>query len=132
MKVFMRKEVFKKPTVVYIITILWWLLVLYGCFRPSVGIPKIGIPHLDKIVHFLMFGGIGFFSLLSIHVYKKEKFNFNRSAFWMLMLTIILGLLIEIIQSTPMINRSFEWADLLFDSLGAGFAIWLYKRILII
>lgn len=126
----MKNKAFSHPNAVYFFNLLWILFVLYACFRPSTGMPKVTIPHIDKPVHFILFAGVSFLSLLSIHVYKRESFNYKKSAIIVLLGTILLGYLVEVIQDTPLVNRSFEWADVLFDALGAACAVWLYRRII--
>lgn len=72
------------------------------------------IPYFDKIVHFSMYGALGFVALMESR--RTRQF----SLFHLLILVGIFFLsgLIEILQATVAANRGAEWTDLLANLLG--------------
>lgn len=78
------------------------------------------IPFQDKIVHFGIFAILGFVATAEI---KKASYK-------TLIYCTLFGIAIEIIQSfLPW--RSFEFLDMVFDSIGAGAGILAAKYLLI-
>lgn len=66
------------------------------------------IPHFDKLAHFTAYAGLGFLFHQLL----------NRSPKSILLRAILIGVIIEILQTqTP--TRSFELADILANTLGA-------------
>ncbi|MBQ9214079.1 MAG: VanZ family protein [Bacteroidales bacterium] len=104
----------------YKLSIIWALIMLLATtMKPSDEMPKFEIPYFDKIVHFGIFGVLGF--LIS---YEKRSSYYNT-----LILCALYGVAIEIIQSfLPW--RSFEWADMLADTLGALAGILVAKYLI--
>lgn len=101
------------------------LLVLYtltlfitGVTPSTPKMPDQLIPHFDKILHFLVYFGLGylFHQLL------------DRSPKVLLIRAIVIGLIIELIQ-TQVPNRGFETADLLANTLGAFSGIVISARL---
>ena len=93
----------------YKLSIIWALIMLLATTMKSGDeMPKFDIPYMDKIVHFGIFGVLGF--LIS---YEKRRADIVTLA-----LCALYGAAIEVIQLfLPW--RSFEWADMLADTLGA-------------
>ncbi|MBR2200596.1 MAG: VanZ family protein [Bacteroidales bacterium] len=93
----------------YKLSIIWALIMLLATtMKPGDEMPKIEIPYMDKIVHFGIFGVLGF-----LITYEKRRADLLTLA-----LCAAFGAAIEVIQSfLPW--RSFEWADMLADTLGA-------------
>ncbi|MBL0882336.1 MAG: VanZ family protein [Chitinophagaceae bacterium] len=81
------------------------------------------IPQLDKLVH------IGLFGLLSLLFHwPAMKSNWNdtkrRVWFWVISCSsVAYGTVMEFVQRELIINRSFEEADILADSVGAFVAL---------
>lgn len=72
-----------------------------------------GIKHLDKAVHFIMYLILSFTMLK----FMKEK-KVKHSIWLVLLFCIILGVAIEFIQNTEMINRNFDIADIIANIIG--------------
>lgn len=125
------RTLLRKPLLIYIGTIIWFALLFYGTLKPSSSLPKISIPHLDKLIHFLMFLGAAFLVMLWRTVKKKSQKEFKQSAHSAIVVSFITGLGIELLQSTAFIQRGFEWADLLFDMLGAMAGVYLFAKVVI-
>lgn len=104
----------------YKLSIIWALIMLLATtMKPSDEMPKFEILYFDKIVHFGIFGVLGF-----LITYEKRRAD---------LLTLALcagfGAAIEVVQSfLPW--RSFEWADMLADTLGALAGILVAKYLI--
>jgi VanZ family protein len=86
----------------------------------------IGIPHNDKVVHFLMYGVLAILLLWALEVKKMHC---------ALVLGIVLGCfaygaLMEVLQLVAIVgHREFSWADMVANGLGAVVAVVLYPMI---
>ncbi|MET6999643.1 VanZ family protein [Chitinophaga defluvii] len=112
----------------YLPAILWILLILFLCTLPSKDVPKVswfGKLPVDKIVHFCLWGGTVFF--LCIGYFRQNKHISALTMAVMALLAACYGLAIELVQKFLTSSRSFEWDDLLADSLGAFAGIWVFK-----
>jgi len=91
----------------------WALIIIYLCLMPQSQLPHWSIPGLDKFVHILLFALFMFFLSL---VLKNKAYQYSIA----FLSTLALGLAIEVAQqSLPQLHRSFEWADIGADALGA-------------
>lgn len=93
----------------YKLSIIWAIIMLLSTtMKSGDDMPKIDVPYADKIVHFGIFGVLGF--LIS---YEKRRADLTT-----LLICALYGAAIEVIQLfLPW--RSFEWADMIADTLGA-------------
>lgn len=80
--------------------------------------------HLDKWLHFIFFAIL--VTLWCWGLYKSDKGNAS-SYLLIAIIAASYGVLVEFIQNTFIPYRSFEWKDIIVDSLGAltGFIISL-------
>ena len=87
---------------------------------------NIGIPHKDKVIHFVMYGVLGFIVLWALRL-KSAKSS--------LLLKVILGCflygaLMEFLQlSVVPGTRDFSWMDMAANGLGAGTATVLFATL---
>jgi VanZ like family len=111
---------------------LWTLMIIMLLCIPGNKIPGdglFGIEHLDKIVHFFLFGfqilfwGIRLWAKQTIRARWREKF------FFLLVVILLFGVVMEFVQLYFIPNRSFDRWDIVADSLGAlaAYALLLYK-----
>ena len=93
----------------YKLSIIWAAIMLLATtMKTGDEMPKFEIPYFDKIVHFVIFGVLGF--LIS---YEKRRLEVSTAV-----ICAGFGIAIEIIQSfLPW--RSFEVADMVADTIGA-------------
>lgn len=106
----------------YKFSIIWAVIMLIGCTIKLNGEhePLFDIPHKDKIVHFGIFGILGF-----LNIWESRNFQYKS-----LIIIALYGVLIELIQLfLPW--RSFEWLDILADSLGAWAGMLIGKYLLV-
>jgi VanZ family protein len=104
--------------------ILWSLVIAYLCFAPSDGFRKVPIliPHLDKVVHFIMFFILG----MLIEALKISRINVV-TLIGLPLLGIIYGGLIELVQHFLIDGRHGDWVDWLADSIGLFIGIGFVK-----
>lgn len=117
----------KKTYILLILSVAWAVLIFVFCTIPSSGLPKVNIPHMDKIVHF------GFFFVQSVLLSLLFNFQTRKSYIRIILLSTLLsfiyGGLIEVLQGT-LFNRSGDVYDLLADILGGFVGAMIYPTIL--
>ncbi len=69
--------------------------------------------HFDKFVHFMMYCGLSFIFLIENYVNKNSI-----RKYWIIIDTILLGILIEFLQATLTIYRSGNLYDAIFNIIG--------------
>ena len=110
----------------------WFFLVGVLTLMPGKEIPElsgISIPHLDKLVHVVLFGGLTLFFCLP-YVKTSLPFQKKRNLFIRISLSIILwGLIIEVIQKYFIPDRGFEWLDVVADTVGVLIAYWICLKL---
>jgi len=107
-----------KAVIVYI---LWTALIFYLCLKAGNSLPKISIPNLDKVAHIIFFG-IHSFLFLCVRSKATIK-NFIIS----FLVSLGIGIFIEIIQGSSLIlNRSFEFLDIIADGFGALLGVFCF------
>lgn len=80
-----------------------------------------GIPHLDKIVHILLFAGLSFIWYLHVrarHLLMKKTMTIELSSLFFFAATMF-GLVMEFVQRDFIPHRSFDWYDVVADASGA-------------
>lgn len=103
--------------------VLWTLLIFYACLMPASEVPKVKIPYLDKVVHFIFFAN---FSFLGLCMNRSSSSTKSKLFFWLF--ATILGVFIEILQASNWVKgRSFEWEDIFADSLGGLVGILIFS-----
>ncbi len=86
----------------------------------------IDIPHLDKIMHGIMFALFSFVLAGYLKERKKGNYNFIRSLAIVLILATVYGFIIEILQ-LMIPERNFEIPDLIANFIGSLFGLLLFK-----
>lgn len=92
-------------------------------------VPLFKIPHLDKIVHFLMYAG-----LMSVILFENRKtLILHRQIFLTALIPFFYGILMELLQAAFTETRSGSIYDALFNSAGiiSAVLLWLYIKPLI-
>ena len=123
-------------TILYYLPAMGWIvLILFLCTMPGSSIPKISILdklHIDKVVHFVLFGGTVI--LLAYGYYKQNNGLSNLGLSGIVIVVTLYGLAIEYIQKYLVTNRSFDMMDVLADGTGAAMGAlifrWVGKRFL--
>ncbi|MDR0427103.1 MAG: VanZ family protein [Dysgonamonadaceae bacterium] len=81
-------------------------------------LPEISVTNFDKLVHFLMFGGLSGGVFFENTAYLKNKISYQRIVWGSFFFPIVFGGLIEIIQEYQSPYRSGDWMDFLYDAIG--------------
>jgi VanZ family protein len=112
-----------------ILSILVALIIMYLSLASSqtfenVPLPK--IPHIDKIVHFLMY-----FGLMSTIIFENRKtLKTTRNLFLISLIPLFYGILMEILQGVFTATRFASFFDAVFDAAGIYVCIllWLWVK----
>lgn len=109
------------------------LAVLYTCgitilfFISTSGMPRIGIAHLDKVVHFGIF--LVFTFLWLSFLYRKNNFALStRTIVMFFLISIVYGTLIEVFQELFTVGRSFDMLDIAADMFGSLIGIFIFQK----
>ena len=111
------------------LSILWAMFVLIMCEMPPIDSAKSGITFFegfDKLAH------TGFFFVLTVFLFYgkiKEHSSYSYrplTILKILLITLALGMLIEVLQLKIFTYRSAEWWDLFADMTGVGMGIFSY------
>jgi VanZ family protein len=92
-------------------SILWAAFILVICLMPGRHIPRIHIPHFDKVVH------TGIYMIFAILTYfgwtRQDSFQVlhHQTIIKILLLLSIYGLTVEVMQETLTADRHFELLD---------------------
>jgi len=102
----------------------WTLLILMLSGFPGDQFERSEIENADIFVHAFLYAVL--FFLLSVGFLKQSSFN-RLKVFTLrkvFILTVSYGALIEVMQATIFVNRSFQLSDIVFNTVGAimGFA----------
>jgi len=87
---------------------------------PNLTLPKFNLLQLDKLFHFIVYF-IMFLGWKESKIFKKDRLYFK-----CLLIVFLVGLFTEILQGTRFIERYFELADLLANSLGILFSYLIF------
>ena len=110
--------------VVWVICIALILVVSLINISPTEEKPLFYIPHIDKIVHFMMYTGLSLLGFIYCSILKIKYIN----RFLYGISLIALGVIIEVVQ--PCFGRGADIYDVLANTLGVivGFVIPLLLR----
>jgi VanZ family protein len=106
------------------------VMIYVGCVAALSLLPLQDLPQVpmfrgeDKLIHFIMYFG---FSVLFCWTLKTEL-NLSR-LFFVILVTIGWGVLMEYLQLDMHMGRSFSWYDELANSIGVCFGILTYTLI---
>lgn len=84
---------------------------------------------IDKLVHMLLFGILAFGFFANFNASKKASLQGDRPRALALIFCILFGIGMEFYQKYFVPSRGFEVADMLADSVGAIFALPVFKWI---
>lgn len=109
-------------TLVFLVGVNWLLLAPVSTFREV----HEYFPHQDKFSHLAIFGLLTGLTRWSIPAWWGK----GRMRLPLLLALVFYGLATEWLQLLiPSLGRNFEWADLMFDSMGVALGLWLCERL---
>jgi VanZ family protein len=102
----------------YYLAILWALISLTACGVNGNSLPKINLDiSIDKIAHIVLFG-VQAWLILMVNQKRGSGLNWKQ-AHIAVVVSIVYGIVIEGLQATVFINRSYDYADMVADGIGA-------------
>ena len=112
----------KRLTSYIAVPITWTAMTVFLLCLPGSAFPDTGVfetPNLDKVVHVILFGGIVVF--WSVYYLSKNFVNGKGrvAVIVIVLLTILLGIIMEFIQYNYIPNRSFDEDDILANTITA-------------
>lgn len=110
---------------------LWWIAAVLAVNSvPSSLLPTTSRfplpPHADKIVHFIMYGGMAMV-VWNAMIPRRPWRGLRPPVAAALLVPCVIGLADELHQSVVP-GRSCDWRDLLVDWVAAGCAVWVATR----
>ena len=83
-------------------------------------------PHVDKVVHFIMYAVLTFLILAKNHIFfsKYQEIKVLTITF---LYVFLMGFFIEIMQNSFLIGRNFDIFDVVANTTGALVVVVLYK-----
>lgn len=102
----------------FYLPLIWALLSLFACGVNGKSLPVVSFDiGIDKLAHFLLFGMQAW--LIIFAQYKSRKSITWPMLHWAVALSIVYGIILEGMQATVFINRSYDYADMLANAAGA-------------
>lgn len=108
-------------------SILWAAFILVICLMSHRHVPRVTIPHFDKVVHCSLYFILGVLTFYGWTRQKKFPALRANTVIKVILLLMLYGLTIEILQGTLTPDRSFDLWDELANSTGAIAGVWLAK-----
>lgn len=105
-----------------VFAVLWTLVIFYLCLDDSPNLPKFTFPYKDKVVHFIFYFVFVFFWI------KSLKIKSNDYLVVVLFVALLQGIGIEFLQENFTIHRTFDWYDILANSIGAIVSLITIKK----
>lgn len=109
-------------------TALIFFIIAVITLMPSKDLPSVTIPHIDKVVHALMFGALSCVMIFDAARYRHAISP--RLFITCALLSSVIGGLIELAQGAMSFGRGAEWADFAADILGAFILPLLFIKLL--
>lgn len=110
-----------------LLTIIWSIIIIILCCIPGKEFPEASIfeiPHLDKIVHFILYFILSIIGVKGVS--KQTKFPF----LYVLLYGVMLGITIEIVQNYFIPFRDGNLFDALANILGSGVGLtFIYYKL---
>jgi VanZ family protein len=103
--------------------VVWFMFTTVLLVIPGDALPKgppIDIPFFDKWVHMFLFAVLSWLSC-GFATGQGDRLK-------ILTAVIVYGIAMEFVQKYFVVNRSFDLADIVADSIGALLGVWASKR----
>ncbi|NRB64406.1 MAG: VanZ family protein [Saprospiraceae bacterium] len=112
------KKIFRIP---WLPALMWAGLILWGSLvnEAPVLLPKQQFLGADKLVHALAYAGLGFLTLAGIKYHSKIK-DSTLNTLLALGICLFFGIALEVVQGILVVERHFEYLDMLANAVGLG------------
>jgi VanZ family protein len=98
----------------------------YLCLTDSGNLPQVNVSGIDKVVHFCMHFGFTLSWIIFFKKSLKEKTADDAKAYLIsFIFSVFAGITVEILQGVLTATRSADVTDVLANTLGATFAIFV-------
>jgi VanZ family protein len=109
------------------VSLIYLIIITFLSLMPADDVPEIVFFNgIDKLVHFCMYLGLTWLICWSLHSDKKKS-----DSYIVIILTICLGAVLELFQLVMHYGRSFEWLDILANSIGAIGGVLIYNLMIL-
>jgi len=97
-------------------------LIMVLSLLPAPAIPSSGLAHTDKLLHFVLYGGLAGLLCwtLALTLHNRRRLLFA------VVIAVAYGSVMELAQLLLTSSRFFSWADIVANSLGAIFFVGIY------
>lgn len=113
-----------KLKIKHLYLILWIGIITYASVTPSKKIPEFNmIPHLDKIVHLIMYAVM---TIFIIPVHLKQK-NYSKTYLFSGSISFLTGIAFELVQKYLTDDRSASLLDIIANTLGVVIGLLMYR-----
>lgn len=105
---------------------LWAILATGLCGTNGKSLPHFefsSLIRIDKIAHIFLFGTETYLIAIASKKLNNQKSNF-KIIFPAFLIGTLFGIIIEILQATVFVNRSFDYLDMVANTIGCALA-WL-------
>jgi len=119
---------FKRAAARRWVPVTWTVLTIVLLCLPGSALPGGGlfrIPHFDKYVHILLFGGIVWWWILYFDSRPPKQLVTVYKMIILVLLTVALGIALEFVQLNFIPNRSFDTGDIYANAAGSLLAAML-------
>ena len=109
----------------------WAVFVLVLCGLPGDKIPKLTFWQWlkpDKMTHLVIFGVQAWLLLTAFQSPHAPRSIHTHPVRWAILLTILFGVLTEVLQVYVFVNRFGDWKDAMANALGALLGVSIYRR----
>ena len=106
--------------------IVWIVIIGILSLLPGDKLPVIKFDwfEIDTLVHIFMYTILSFLMLIGFYFKKNEPFL--RTALYIAVASMLIGLVIEILQGSVITNRFFSWKDFAANDLGVLMGMLIY------
>ncbi len=91
--------------------------------------PRLNVPHIDKLVHFLFYFGLVVLGAKAFKEIFKSVLKPSKNLGYIVIFAIVYGVIIELLQYGFTENRQGDVLDVLANSLGALLGMLVVKRL---
>ena len=115
----------------YFLSISISIVAFSMCMMDTTELPSVEMTDFDKLVHFLMFGGLAGLVFFESSRYFRYFVSPSRIVWGVFIFPLLFGGGIELVQEYFSSTRTGDWLDFFYDGLGvllATIVCWIINR----